>query len=127
MKQKIEGGWEAGKLIDWEEVERELEKELGLNLNNEVEIIFGRYGVGMKENERLKWLESFLHSKLLAQQKKTEKVVLERVRGMIEQARATEAHQKDDARDWHFSNCTGCAVENCLDDLLSKLSEMEEQ
>ena len=69
MKQKIEGGWEAGKLIDWEEVEREFDER------------FPRHGFDNNaENEfHSQLIKSFLHSKLLAQQAKTEKLVLERM------------------------------------------------
>ena len=40
--------------------EPKLDEELGLNISSEVEIVFGRYGISLEDNERLKWLKDFI-------------------------------------------------------------------
>ena len=88
------------KLIDWE---GEFDKKLRWFANGE----------GSPDD-----LKSFLHSKLLAQQEKTEKAVLERVRKMLPKKRImiNPVPDSDELIGWN----------SCVEDLLSKLSEMEE-
>ena len=83
------------KLIGWEEEFDEI------GFGNQMRIPGGKYGAKRVE------LKSFLHSKLVAQQEKTEKMVLERVRMGV----------------WD-TNCKCCQVNLAR---LSKLSEMEEE
>ena len=61
MKHKIEGGREAGELIDWEQEFDEI------GFGNQMRVPGGKYGAKRVE------LKSFLRSKLLAQQEEFEK------------------------------------------------------
>lgn len=100
-----------GELIGWEEVEREFDDRFGPKQED--------IKVGSNSNHTYGTFKSFLHSKLFAQQEKTEKMVLEGVRGMVGNSPTIYiGNHPMIVKDGQY----------CFrDDLLSKLSEMEEE
>ena len=134
--QKIEGGWEAGKLIDWEEEFEEIAVDVeGCQKYGEdcgkknrsgdfLCPICQRWGGKEKEPKYFKRpittfknISNFIHKTLLAQQAKTKKLVLEGMR--------IELIEKLELNKYVLVEVSKFTILSVLDDL-SKLSEMEE-